>query len=208
MISSAWSNGTKFPAWVRWLALLWLVVWVPAYWRTWGASNFLQLCDVAALLTCIGLLSGSALLLSSQALPVLLVDTAWTIDAAWRLLLGHHLIGGTEYLFDAQYPLWVRLLSLFHMALPLVLIWALFRGGYDRRGLPLESMITLAVFFLARFTSPDKNMNFAFRDPFVHRAWGPAPIHVLLSVLFMILVVYYPTDWLLRKVISVPVREG
>lgn len=100
-----------FAAWQRWVALLWLALWIPTYWRTWGISNFVQLCDLAVLLTCIGIWSDSPVLISSQAVSSILVDLAWALDAAWRILFGHHLIGGTEYMFNGQYPLWVRLLS-------------------------------------------------------------------------------------------------
>jgi hypothetical protein len=190
---------TGFAKWQRWGAILWLLVWIPAYWRTWGASNFLQLCDIAVILTCIGIWSNSSLLISSQAVGSLLVDLAWVLDAAWRLVLGRHLIGGTEYLFDAQYPLWVRLLSLFHVAMPFLLLWALRRVGYDPRGLALQCVIAVFAFGAARFTNPEKNMNFAFTDPFLHRAWGPAPVHVAVSVLFMLVVVYLPTHLVLRR---------
>lgn len=194
------SDNKRFAGWQRWTAILWLLVWIPAYWHTWGPSNFLQLCDVAVILTCAGICSGNRLLLSSQAVGSLLVDLAWAVDAAWRLLLGRHLLGGTEYLFDSHYPLWVRLLSLFHLAMPPLLLWAIHRVGYDSKGLALEWAITAIVFAAARFTDPAKNMNFAFSDPFFHRAWGPAPIHVGVSVLFMIVVVYWPTHAFLKRV--------
>ena len=129
----------NFPTWLRGLALAWLLIWVPAYWRTWGPSNFLQLCDIAVILTCVGFLTNSRLLVSSQALSSLLVDLVWTLDASWRALTGHHLLGGTEYFFDPHYPLWIRLLSLFHVAMPLLLLWSLHRVGYDRRGFALQS---------------------------------------------------------------------
>jgi hypothetical protein len=177
---------------------------VPAYWRTWGASNFLQLCDIAVLLTCIGFWADSRLLISSQAVSSLLVDLVWTLDASWRLLLGRHLLGGTEYFFDARYPLWVRLLSLFHIVMPPLFLWTLHRAGYDRRGFALQSLIALLVFIASRFTSPAKNMNFAFTDPFFHRSWGPPPVHVAISFLFMVIVVYLPTHLVLKKVCGRP----
>jgi hypothetical protein len=188
----------RSPTWLRWLAVLWLAIWIPAYWRTWGAANFLHLCDIAVILVCLGLLTNSALLLSSQAVGSLLVDLAWMLDAAWHLATGRGLLGGADYLFDASYPLWVRLLTLFHVAMPALLLWALGRTGYDRRGWPLQCVIALAAFVAARFTSPEANINYAFTDPFIHRAWGPAPIHVLISWLFMAVVVYWPTHLVLR----------
>src|SRR5579863_10527731 len=82
---------TAFPLWLRWSALVWLAIWIPAYWRTWGAANFLHLCDVAVILVCLGLWTNSSLLLSSQAVGSLLVDLAWMLDAGWRLARGRGL---------------------------------------------------------------------------------------------------------------------
>jgi hypothetical protein len=194
----------KLPTWLRWSALLWLLIWFPIYWHAWGAANFLHLCDVAVLLTCIGLWSGNALLISSQAVSSLLIDITWALDAAWRFFLGHHLIGGTEYLFDARFPLWVRLLSLFHLLMPPLLLWSLHRIGYDRRGWPLQSAIALILFIASRFTDPAKNLNFAFRDAFLHRAWGPAPIHITISLLLLVFAVYLPTHLALKTLFPPP----
>jgi hypothetical protein len=109
---------------LRWAALLWLAIWAPTYAVFYGFGNFVHLCDVAVILTCVGLWRGSALLLSMQALTSILIDLTWDLDLSWRLLTGRHLLGGTEYMWETKYPLWVRLLSLFHLALPVVLLWA------------------------------------------------------------------------------------
>ncbi|MGD1209975.1 MAG: hypothetical protein ABR973_01295 [Candidatus Acidiferrales bacterium] len=190
--------------WFRWTAMLWLTFWFAAYWRTWGPANFLHFCDIAVILGCIGVASNSALLISSQAVASLLVDTTWALDVAWKLLFGRHLIGGTEYLWDAHYPLWARLLSLFHLVMPVLMLWALHRLGYDRRGLPLQLGIALAGFIASRFTSPAENMNYAFADPFFHRAWGPAPVHIAVIFLFMLFAVYLPTHLLLKRLFQPP----
>lgn len=187
------------PNWLRWAALAWIVVWFPAYWRAWGLANFLHLCDLAVILTCIGLWTDSRLLISSQAVSALLVDITWALDAAWALVGKHHLIGGTEYLFDSSVALWIRLLSLFHIVLPLFLLLALWRMGYDRRAWVLQTAVALAVFIACRFTNPATNINYAFRDPFFHRAWGPAPAHVAVSVAFLAFVPYLPTHLLLAR---------
>jgi hypothetical protein len=194
----------KFPIWIQGAALVWLAIWIPAYWRTWGAANFIHLCDVAVILACVGILTNGTLLISSQAVSSLLVDAAWALDAGWRLFSGRGLMGGADYLFDAHHPLWVRLLSLFHIALPVLLLWALRRNGYDRRGWALQCAIALPLFIVARFTDPATNINYAFTDPFIHRQWGPAPLHVLISWLFMAFVVYLPTHLLLKWIFPAP----
>jgi hypothetical protein len=203
-MASTSTNPTKIPDWLRWTALLWLIFWFIVYWRTWGAANFLHLCDIAVILTCIGLWTSNSLLLSSQAISSLLIDIAWNLDAGCKYFLGRQLFGGTDYLFDVRYPLWIRLLSLFHVILPILLLWAVHRMGYDSRGWALQAVIVLFAFVAARFTSPDENINFAFREPFRHHAWSPAALHVTLSVLFMCVVIYLPTHLLLRRIFPPP----
>jgi hypothetical protein len=184
---------------LRWAALIWLSLWVPAYASVWGFSNFLHLCDVAVILTCAGLWSGSALLLSSQAVSSLLIDLLWDVDAASRLFTGRHLIGGTGYLWDPGFPLAVRLLSLFHVVWPVLLVWSLRRVGYDRRGFPLQVALASCLLVAARFTDPRLNINFAFRDPIFHRSLGLAPVHLAVSIVGLAVLVYLPVHLVLSR---------
>ena len=80
---------------LRVAAAAWLVLFVAVYGWAYGAANFIRLCDVAVIVTCLGIMTGSALLVSSQAVSSLVVDLAWDLDLLGRLLLGRHLIGGT-----------------------------------------------------------------------------------------------------------------
>jgi hypothetical protein len=194
----------RIPDRLRWLSLLWLAVWFPVYWHAWGPANFLHLCDVAVILTCIGLWTGNALLLSSQAVSSVVIDFLWALDVAAWLLFRRHFIGGTEYLFDPTCPLWIRLLSLFHIVMPLLLIWSLSRLGYDRRGFPLQTAIALPVVVASRFVTPDKNLNFALADPFFRRQLGPAPVHLAITYLAVVLAVYLPTHLVFTRLYAPP----
>ncbi|MGB6483859.1 MAG: hypothetical protein WBE86_10280 [Candidatus Acidiferrales bacterium] len=194
----------KFPPWVRWASLIWIAVWFPAYWRAWSVQNFLHVCDIAVILTCAGLWWSNSLLLSSQAVSSIVADLLWDLDAGWRLLTGHNLTGGTGYMWDAHYPLWVRLLSLFHAVWPILLLWSLKRTGYDRRGWLLQSAIAAGAMIAARFANPAMNINYAFRDPIAHRAWGPAPVHVALIWIGLVILIYVPTHLVLAKLLPAP----
>jgi hypothetical protein len=194
----------KIPVWLRWLALVWLLVWFPVYWRAWGPANFLHLCDVAVILTCIGLWTNSALLLASQAVSSVVIDILWALEVAAWLLFRRHFIGGTEYLFDPTCPLWIRLLSLFHIIMPLILLWSLSRLGYDRRGFRLQTAIALPVVIASRFVTPDKNLNFALTAPFFHRPLGPAPVHLAITYIAVVLAVYLPTHLLFARLYPAP----
>jgi len=182
---------------LRWAAAIWLSLWIPAYASVWGFSNFLHLCDVAVLLTCAGLWSGSALLLSSQAVSYIVIDLLWDVDVAFRLVTGRHLLGGTEYLWDAGFPLAVRVLTLFHVVWPVLLVWSLRRVGYDRRCYWLQVALACCLLVAARFTDPRLNINYAFRDPIFHRSLGPGPVHVAISIVGLALLVYLPVHLVL-----------
>ena len=192
-----------FPV-LRWFSLLWMVVWLPAYFRVWGWANLLHLCDVAVILSFVGIWLASPLLLSSQAVSSVAAGFLWVLDVGSRLMTGRFLIGGTEYMWDARYPLWVRLLSTFHIGLPLVLLWTLRRVGYDRRALGLQAGIAAFLLIISRFLSAEINMNYAYRDPVFHRAWGPAPAHLAMIFIPLVVLIYWPTHLLLRWLFHVP----
>jgi hypothetical protein len=177
---------------------LWLAVWVPLYWMHNGPANFLWLCDAANFVVGLALFLESPLLLSSQAAGVFLIQMVWTFDFAGALLLRSHPVGGTEYMFDAATPWWLRGLSLFHVAMPVLLAWAITRLGYDRRGWLLQSglggALVVAGYLLG---SREQNLNWVW-EPFgvEQRLMAPAAWVALCLVLYP-LVVYWPTHRLL-----------
>ena len=172
-------DAAPFPRWTRWAAIGWLAAWFPAYWHTWGAGNFIHLCDIAVVLTCLGFVFGNALVISSQAVSSLIADLAWSLDVFAKVISGHHWIRATDYMFDPRFPLTVRLLSCFHFAMPVVLLLALKYAGYDRRGFALQCAIAAVVLPLSRLAGAERNYNFAFRDPFFNRTFGPAIVHLV-----------------------------
>jgi hypothetical protein len=194
---------TPFPV-LRWGALAFVLVLVPAYVAAYGPANFLFLCNLSVFLTTIGLFTGSRLLLSSQAVGLLAIATVWTLDVVLRLLLGRHLIGGTEYMWDARFPLATRLLSFYHVAFSAMLLYALRRLGYDRRGYLLQSAIAVAAVVAGRLAGPAANVNGAFADPVFRRAWGGAALHVAAVAGVLVLVVYPLTHLALARAFRPP----
>jgi hypothetical protein len=84
--------------------------------------------------------------------------------------------------------------------MPFLLLWALNRTGYDGRGWITQCLISVPVVVLSRFASaPQTNINFVYTDPFFHRAWGPAPLHLAAVIAFLIFVAYLPTHLLLKR---------
>ena len=99
--------------------------------------------------------------------------------------------GGTEYMWDPRWPLPIRALSLYHVALPGLLLFALRRTGYDRRAYLLQSLIAVAAVVASRLVAePDANINNAFYDPILKRSWQPVALHVAMIVGTLVGVIY------------------
>ena len=197
-------NADRRFRFVKWFLALWLAVWLQTYSMVWGVANFLYICNVAVILSCLGFLFESPLLISSQALVSILGSLFWVIEFSYDLVTGHALFGGTQYMMDASIPHWVRCLSLYHIFLPLLLLWGLLCLWYDRRGWKLQGVISLLVLSLSRFTDPAKNINFVFQDPLLHRSWGNAFLHVIVIWLGLIVILYWPTHMVLCRLFPEP----
>jgi hypothetical protein len=161
----------RIPLWIKLAHSAFIAVLVPTYWRYYGLPNFLQLCDVAAFLTLVGLWAESSLLLSIEAVAILVPQAVWVIDFVGRLTrLGE--FGMTAYMFQPKYPLWVRGLSLFHGWLPFLLLWAVRKLGYDRRAFGVQVVLGVTLLLAcylafdppgtARPTRPVANVNYVF----------------------------------------------
>jgi hypothetical protein len=100
-------------------------------------------------------------------------------------------------MWDTRVPLWARLLSSFHIALPLALLWAMRKIGYDRRALALQAAIAAGLFVVSRFLPAGLNMNYVYQDPLFHRSWGPAPVHLAVIFVGAVALLYWPTHLLL-----------
>lgn len=204
--AAASSARHAFPA-LRWLGPLWLAVYLPSYAVAYGLGNFLFLCNLGVVLTAIALWTESRLLLSSQALAAPAIGLAWALDAGWRIATGDFLYGATAYMWDPQYPLFTRLLSLYHLAWPLLVLWCVRRVGYDRRAWALQTAIAAAALVVARLaTTPAENVNFAFRDPLFGVQLGPAPLHLALQLAGLGGLAYGLTHLALRRAFAAPRR--
>jgi len=174
---------------------------VPIYWRQYGAANFLWFSDIALLALVPALWLENALLVSMLAISVVFFEALWNGDFFFRLVTGKSLIGLSAYMFDPKIPLFIRGLSSFHIVLPLLLLWALHRLGYDQRAFvwrTIVSMIVLPVSYLV--SNPQENVNWVYGFGQNPQRILPAPLFVMLLMLLFPLVVYLPTHLLFIRI--------
>jgi len=190
--------GMRVPLWLKIGWSLWVMAWMPVYWHQYGLQNFLYFCDLGNLFICAALWLESPLLFSWQACGLLVFQTLYIVDLIGAVVSGRHVIGGTEYMFDPQLSLFVRLLSLFHVVVPPLLLWAIWRLGYDGRGWKYQTVTAWIVIPINYFWRSQCDVNWA-RGPFFHEQHVlPGTVYLLMYLLVVPLVVYWPTHLVLR----------
>jgi long-chain acyl-CoA synthetase len=205
----------RIPTWLKVGYTAFVAVLVPYYWRTYGPVNFLWFCDIALLVTVVALWLESPFLFGMEAVAITLPQLLWVVDFTAGLA-GVHLLGVAAYMFDPKIHLFVRGLSSFHGWLPLLLVWAVWRLGYDRRALPAQTLFALVLlpvcyFLTPRPPAPATNPNAAVNLNWVFgpgentvQTWLAPGWYLALQLAFWPLVIYVPTHWALSRLFKKP----
>lgn len=143
----------RVPLWLKAVTTAFVAVLVPVYWRDYGPTNFLYYCDVALLLTVPAIWLESALLASVPLVGILLPQTLWALDFLSNAA-GLPLTGLTDYMFDPGLPYFTRFLSFFHFWLPFLLLYLVWRLGYDRRAVWIWSAVAWVLMPICYFLMP------------------------------------------------------
>ncbi len=211
------TSAKRIPLWLKIAYTAFMAVLIPVYWYHYGPTNFLYFCDVALLLTLIGIWTEKKLLISMSAVGILIPQALWVIDFAIQLT-GTKLTGMTAYMFDENRSLFLRGLSLFHGWLPFLLLYLVAKLGYDRRAFLNWTIMAwvlclVGYYFLppAGAQLPDPkipvNVNYVFGlDDAQPQSWLPAQTYLLVWMGALLAVFYTPTHLVLKKLFNQPAQ--
>ncbi|MGZ3696241.1 MAG: hypothetical protein ACXWQO_19700 [Bdellovibrionota bacterium] len=186
-----------------------MCVLIPVYWHNYGPTNFLYFCDVALILTLVGIWTESTLLISMCTVGILLPQAIWVADFL-TTIFGFHLTGMTAYMFNAGSPLFLRGLSLFHGWLPFLLLYLTYRLGYNRRGFLAWTCLAWVLLFICYFLMPGPNPNAGLQPVNINYVWGlndaeaqtwvSANLWFIGQLIVLPLLILGPTHLFLKKV--------
>lgn len=188
------------PEWFKIAYGLAVLAFMVIYWQRYGPRNFLWFSDIALIGAVPAMWFESPLVSGTLACMVLLPEVLWNLDYALRIVLKRRITGLTDYMFDASIPRWLRAVSLFHVPLPLVLIWLVAAYGYPAASLPAAAgagAVTLALSYL--LSSREKNINWVFGLGRLQDRL-PQPVYLGLLYIGFVLLVFLPTHWILMRV--------
>ncbi|HEV8291782.1 MAG TPA: hypothetical protein VGP94_07645, partial [Tepidisphaeraceae bacterium] len=132
-------------------------------------------------------------------------ELAWNVDFFWRLIFSREMGGLSGYMFDPKRPLYLRGLSLFHVVLPVLLVWMVHRLGYDRRALLAQVLLAWVILPISYLlTKPGENINWVYGLGSQPQQRLPPLVYLgMLMVLFPV-AIYLPTHWVLVRFFGKP----
>lgn len=190
-----------FAAWTKVAATVVVGVFVPVYWSQAPSGSFIWFFDIALLATVVALWFEWPLLASMMALAVLLPELAWNIGFFSRLLGAADLFGLATPVFEPAASWGAYVVSLAHVVFPVLLLWVLYRIGYDARALRAQTLLAWTVLALSYAVAGTPVGDIAWTlgvGDNLMRAWLPGWVWLLLAMLAYPAVVYIPTHLVLR----------
>lgn len=189
----------NIPIWIKLAYSIMVFIIVPVYWRDWGPKNFLWLSDIALFTMFFALWFENSLLSSMMIVGVLPLELFWTFDFICKGKFGI-----ASYMFDRRHPLYLRLLSLFHLPLLFSIIYMLIKFGYKPQAIYYQTILIWILFPLtyAIIDRKGENINWVFgfgAKPLPKKH----PIRYLIGLLLGItLLIYIPLHFILKHFIQ------
>ena len=172
-----------------------MAVLVPVYWYFYGPTNFLYFCDVALFITLAGIWWESPLLVSMCAVGIVAPQIIWCIDFLSNMF-GMPLLGMTDYMFKHENSLFLRGLSLFHGWIPFLLLYLVWKLGYERRALLSWTVLAWALILICFFFMPPPHPSPGLTPVNINYVWGPNDNVAQTWV--------YPYVWVLGLMVGMP----
>jgi len=173
-----------------------MAVLIPVYWYYYGPTNFLYFCDVALIISLVGIWLESPLLISMCAVGIMIPQALWVIDFVAGVF-GFQVTGMTTYMFNSNNSLFLRGLSLFHGWLPFMLVYLVWTIGYDRRGLPAWTGLAWVLLLVSFFLMPPPRPDPGLTPVNINYVWGPSDLAAQTWV--------HPYVWIAGLMIALPV---
>jgi hypothetical protein len=210
-------STNRLPLWLKLAYTAFMAVLVPVYWRNYGPTNFFYFCDVALIITLVAVWIESPLLVSMCAVGILASQALWVVDFLSNLV-GLPLTGMTDYMFQADHSLFLRGLSLFHGWLPFLLVFLVWKLGYDRRALPAWTVVAWALVLICFLFMPPPRPDAGLTPVNINYVWGmsdaaaqtwmPPAVWVVGLLIGLPVLLYAPVHLLLRRLMPKPMQGG
>jgi hypothetical protein len=177
-----------------------------AWCRRYDPRQLLWFCDIAVLLTALGLLFRSRMLIMAQLTAIVFYHAVWNIDFWSILVFSKSPIGSASYMFYADLGLVEKSLSLFtHVFIIPVALFGVYILDAPQRAWLIQWAQTFLILLLTYFlTFPEENINRVFGLEII--GISPASINPIFYYALMIMLppfmIYLPTNKVIAMTVS------
>lgn len=204
------------PLWVKLGYSAFMAVLVPFYLLTYGPTNFLYFCDVALFFTLAALWTERPIFAGMAAVGILVPQMFWVLDFIAGLF-GVSPIGLAEYMFRESIPRFARALSFFHGWLPFLLLWMVYRLGYDRRSFAAWTALGWGLMLVCYFAlpappAPAHDVNRPVNVNYVYglsetgpQQWMHPLVYLAAMIVILPLAAWWPAHWFLARIAGISV---
>lgn len=183
------------PLWIKLPYTLLALIILPVYWYHYGPANFLWFSDIAFFVMVPALWFKNRLVASMMAIGVLPLEMLWMAS----FVSGGAFLGMANYMFDPELALWLRALSLFHFPMPAVIIYMIWRFGYDARALYPQIILSIVVILMTHaLTLKADNVNMIYPPQGLENIISPAA-YTYVMPLTLLLGVVIPMHFILKR---------
>lgn len=196
-------TGRVFPLWLKIAAAIYLCGFIVIQSVNFGFSNFLWFSCLGLIGATVALLLENRLLASMMLLMVFMADgIGWGSDFLIALLTGWHPFNGTRYMFDDNISLFIRAMSLFHLVVPAMLVWMVYKLRYDPRAFAAQSLFAAVILLISyNLTDPVSNINLVYGVTSAEPQTLMHPWLYLAVVMAYVTVMFYlPVHLILRRI--------
>ena len=200
----------KLPLWLKLSFTTFLAVLVPFYWKEYGPTNFIYFCDVALFLTLAAVWTEKPIFASMAAVGITIPQLLWQVDFM-SMVFNTPLTGMTNYMFDSSKDFFPRFLSFFHFWLPILLIFLVYKLGYDRKAFLFWTLLAWGLMLVSFFLLPEAGAKFDFAqqphnvnyvygmDDKAPQTWMPTYAWLGLLLAGLPILFYLPTHFVLNR---------
>jgi hypothetical protein len=189
----------QVPKWIKYTYTLFIAVMVPAYYRHFGPTNFLWFSDIALLIMFIEVWLCTGILTSMMAVGALLFELGWNGMFTYQIIVGNTNPNFICNILTPGFPILFRILPLFHIFLPIIIIYMLKKLGYDKRAIWYQSIFGILVLCIAHMaTTKPQNIDWTYafnNSPYTNL---PQPWNFIIVILLFMLF-YQFSHFLLSK---------
>ena len=199
------SNSKTIPLWLKLIFTVQFFASIFYNLFTDNAESLLWFCNVAIILMFFAVWSNNRLLISIVTVSIIGPQLVWQVDYFFRVFTGDSLLGNTDYMFDPRVSLFGKLISLFHIWMPYLLLYSLYITGYDKRAFRFQCIIACLVLigsYLATSSMFGKggNLNMIYGpDSYTPQTWMPGWLWLFGGMAYCCICIYLPTHFILKK---------